>query len=219
LKTGNDTDLDPFFNKKDEWSFWSVFNFNDTSSSDHQGIYVKKSVSVDNNNPGSGLADESRTLIVYGAQNPKVWTTGDENGAILLAYDAVDASDSKLHINLRKYDNLNKMKANDSSEHKVLSLTNSAVNENKPSFQDVKWNGNIGNSEITLLYEFEDSAGAKKLAQGKTGSDGSWSTSVTNEDSIYTTDGFTADFSAFHKITYQDETFYLTGTDRLQNGV
>jgi hypothetical protein len=150
LKTGSDTDLDPFFNKKDEWSFWSVFNFNDSTSS----IYVKKSVSVDNNNPGSGLTDESRTLIVYGAQNPKVWTTGDENAAILLAYDAVDASDSKLHINLRKYDNLNKMKANDSSEHVVLSLTNSALNESKPSFQAVNWHGSIANSEITILYEF-----------------------------------------------------------------
>jgi hypothetical protein len=131
LKTGSDTDLDPFFNKKDEWSFWSVSNFNDSSTS---SIYVKKSVSVDNNNPGAGFTDESRTLIVYGAQNPKVWTTGDENAAILLAYDAVDASDSKLHLNLLKYDNLNKMKANDSSEHVVLSLTNSAQHESNPSF-------------------------------------------------------------------------------------
>jgi hypothetical protein len=180
---------------------------------------LKKSVSVDNNSPGSALSDESRTLLVYAAQNPKVWTTGDENGAILLAYDAVDASDSKLHINIRKYDNLNKMKANDSSEHTVLPLTNSAASESKPSFQEVKWHGSIANSEITLLYEFENASGAIKLAQGKHGTDGSWSTSETNEDSVYTTDGFNAKFSGFHKIIYQDETFYLTGTDRLQNGV
>jgi hypothetical protein len=127
LKTGKDLDIDPFFNKKDEWSFWSVFNFNDTTSSDAKGVYLKKSVNVDNNNPGTAFSDESRTLLVYGAQNPKVWTTGDENSAIVLAYDMLDASDSMIHLNLRKYDNLDKMKANDSSEHVVLPLTNNAV--------------------------------------------------------------------------------------------
>jgi hypothetical protein len=49
-------------------------------------------VNVNNNNPGTALSDESRTLLVASAQNPKVFTTGDENGAILLAYDAVEAS-------------------------------------------------------------------------------------------------------------------------------
>lgn len=219
LKTGSDTDLDPFFNKKEDWSFWSVFNFNDSSSSDAQGIYLKKSVSVDNNSPGSALSDESRVLLVYGAQNPKVFTTGDENGAILLAYDAVDASDSKLHINIRKYDNLNKMKANDSSGHKTLPLTNSAASESKPSFQEVKWHGSIANSEITVLYEFENASGAIKLALGKHSTDGSWKTTETNQDSVYTTDGLSTEFNPFHKVIYQDETFYLTGTDRLQNGV
>jgi hypothetical protein len=57
LKTGKDTDLDPFFNKNNEWSFWSVFNFNDPSSSDPQGVYMKKSVNVDNNNPGTALSE------------------------------------------------------------------------------------------------------------------------------------------------------------------
>jgi len=219
LKTGKDTDLDPFFNKNSEWSFWSVFNFNDASSSDPQGVYLKKSVNVDNNNPGTALSDESRVLLVYAAQNPKVWTTGDENAAIILAYDAVDASDSKIHLNLRKYNSLDRMKANDSSEHVVLPLTNSAAYESKPSFQDVTWHGGIANSEITILYEFQDGSGNVKLAQGKHGADGSWTTTVTNQDTVYSTDGFNAKFNPFHKITYQDETFYLTGTDRLQNGV
>merc|ERR1712032_348633 len=57
------------------------------------------------------------------------------------------------------------------------------------------------------------------LAQGKHGKDGTWATTVTNQDSIYTTDSFNTTFYPFHEITYQDENFYLTGIDRLQNGV
>ena len=89
LKSGTDTDLDPFFNKRSEWSFWSVFNFNDASA---PGIYLKKSVNVNNDNPGTALSDESRVLLVGSAQNPKVYTTGDENGAILMAYDQLESS-------------------------------------------------------------------------------------------------------------------------------
>jgi hypothetical protein len=56
------------------------------------------------------------------------------------------------------------MKAGQSSEDKVLPLTNSATGERKPSWQSMSWHGSIGNSEFTLLYEFTDASGNVKLA-------------------------------------------------------
>lgn len=38
-------------------------------------------------------------------------------------------------------------------------------------------------------------------------------------DSVYKANGLTEKFQPFHKFTFQDETFYLAGSDRLQNGV
>lgn len=74
-------------------------------------------MNVDNNNPGSALSDESRVFLAYGGHNPKVYTTGDENAAIILAYDKVHSVDNKTRVYLYKYDNLDRMKANDSSEN------------------------------------------------------------------------------------------------------
>jgi hypothetical protein len=66
----------------------------------------------------------------------------------------------------------------------------------------VNWHGSIANSDITLLYEFTDASGNVKLAQGQHGSDGSWTTTVTNQDSVYTADSFNATFYGLDKITY-----------------
>lgn len=83
----------------------------------------------------------------------------------------------------------------------------------------MSWHGSIANSEIELFYEYQTSGGAVKLAKGTHGTDGSWKTFETNQDTVYSTDGISAKFNPFHKITYQDETFYLAGSERLQNGV
>lgn len=111
LKSGSATELDPFLHNFDNgWSFWSVENFDDAASGEAKGIYLKKSISVDdqsngNYGPNKPLNEEQRSLLVYNAQNPKVWLTGDENAPILMAYDALDA-DGTLHLNLVKYDSL-----------------------------------------------------------------------------------------------------------------
>ena len=73
LKTGSATDLDPFLHKFDNgWTFWSVENFNDTSSGQTQGIYLKKSVSIDDSSDAdygirTPLTEESRVLLVANA--------------------------------------------------------------------------------------------------------------------------------------------------------
>jgi hypothetical protein len=36
---------------------------------------------------------------------------------------------------------------------------------------------------------------------------------------LYETDGFTASFSPFHRFIYQDDVFYLAGSERMQNNV
>lgn len=73
LKTGSATDLDPFLHKFDNgWTFWSVENSNDTTSGQVQGIYLKKSVSVDdttdaNYGTAKPLTEESKVLLVPNA--------------------------------------------------------------------------------------------------------------------------------------------------------
>lgn len=66
-------------------------------------------MNVNNDSPGTALTDQSRVMLVASAQNPKVYTTGDENSPIIMAYDAVESAEHKLH--LVKYDNLNFMMA------------------------------------------------------------------------------------------------------------
>jgi len=176
-------------------------------------------VSVDDSNnanygPNKPLNEDQRILLIPDAQNPKVWLTGSEDSPVLMAFDALH-SDGTTHLNLIKYDNFNNMKSNSSSEHVVLAKSNSSASESKPSFQGVKWHGSIANSEITLLYEFKTSGGAVKLGKGKHDKDGSWTAIETNQDTVYKADGLTEKFSPFHKFTYQDETFYLTGTERM----
>lgn len=224
LKSGSATELDPFLHNFDNgWSFWSVENFDDAASGEAKGIYLKKSVSVDdqsngNYGPNKPLNEEQRSLLVYNAQNPKVWLTGDENAPILMAYDALDA-DGTLHLNLVKYDSLAQMKANTTSEQVTLPKTNSSAYESKPSYLSVTWHGSIANSEIKLYYEFQTSGGDVKLGLGTHGTDGTWSSQETNIDAVYAADGLNKKFSPAHKFTFQDEDFYLAGSDRLQNGV
>lgn len=114
LKTPDNTEIDPFFHTfDDKWTFWSVDNVG-SGSSEAQGIYLKKSVKVNdesdsNYGPGKPFTETERVLLVADAQNGKVWHTGGEDRPILMTYDATDSSDSKVHIYIVKYDNLAQM--------------------------------------------------------------------------------------------------------------
>lgn len=136
-----------------------------------------------------------------------------------MAYDAIDSTDSKNHLHLVLYDNLAQMKAATATESVIIPISNSSTYEGRPSFDAVTWFGSIANSEITLFYEFNTSSNAVKLGKGTHGADGTWSASETIVDGLFKADGFTESFRAFHKFIYQDETFFLTGSERLQNDV
>jgi hypothetical protein len=101
----------------------------------------------------------------------------------------------------------------------MLPLSNSSAYESKPSFDAVTWYGSIANSEITLYYEFKTSSNAVKLGKGTHGPDGTWKASETIVDVLYKSDKFSEKFNPMHKFIYQDETFYLTGGERMLNDV
>jgi len=227
LKTGTTTYLDPFFhvfgNDGAGWSFWTLENVG-TGASDPQGIYLKEVVSVDdttdaNYGPGAPLNEINKNMLVADAQNGKVWHTGGVDRPILMAYDAVDPSDGLVHIHINKYDNLDQMRAAVSSETVIMPINGPSLYESKPSFESVEWHQSIANSKITLYFETNPSGNAVKLGKGIHGIDGQWTTEETIVDLLYTTDGFTASFSPLHPFIYQDETFYLTGSERMQNNV
>jgi len=185
---------------------------------------LKKSVRVNDENdanygPDAPLNEEERIMLIASAQNGKVWHTGGEDRPILMAYDAVDSNDGLVHIHLVKYDNLDQMKAAVASETVVMPILSGSLYESKPSFESVTWHQSIANSEIKLYFEFKNSANEVKLGKGTHGIDGQWSSSASLVDVLYTTDGFTASFSPLHPFIYQDETFYLAGSERMQNDV
>jgi len=75
---------------------------------------LKKSVKVNdetdaNYGPSKPFTESDRVLLVADAQNGKVWHTGGEDRPILMAYDATDSGDGKVHLYIVKYENLAQM--------------------------------------------------------------------------------------------------------------
>lgn len=136
-----------------------------------------------------------------------------------MAYDKLNDTSSKDQLSIVQFDNLEQMKAGTISQQVDLELTNSSQSEVKPIIQSVKWNGQISNSEIEMLYEYTSQAGAVKLGLAIQSTDGTWTKHETNIDQVFSTEGFSKKFQPFHKFIYQDDTFYLAGSERLQNDV
>ena len=136
-----------------------------------------------------------------------------------MAYDAVNATTNSAHLHIVQYDNFEQMKAGRTNQSVSFEKTNSSAYEQKPSFQSVKWNGSFSNSEIEMLYEYKSSGGDDKLGLAIKSANGTWVKHETNIDQVFNTSGFSKKFMPFHKFIYQDDTFYLAGSERLQNNV
>lgn len=134
---------------------------------------------------GQPFAEEQRIQLLSDASNGNVWFTGLESDPILIAYDALDPTDSLSGLHVVKYDNFAQMKAGIASETWPIPRSNSSKYESNPSFTDVTWNNTIAESEFTLYYEFQASDDAVKLGKGIHGKDGSWQAFETNVDALY----------------------------------
>ena len=119
-----------------------------------------------------------------------------------MAYDAVNATTNSAHLQIVQYDNFEQMKAGRSSQSVSLEKTNSSAYEQKPSIQSVKWNGQLSNSEIEMLYEYKSSGGVDKLGLAIQSTDGTWVKHETNIDQVFNTEGFSKKFMPFHKFIY-----------------
>lgn len=110
------------------------------------------------------------------------------------------------------------MKAGVASETWAIPRSNSSKYESTASFTAVTWNNTIAESAFTLYFELQASDDAIKLGKGIHGKDGTWQAFETNTDALYASEDLTAEFGAFSEFIFQDETFYLTGSERLLNG-
>lgn len=95
-----------------------------------------------------------------------------------------------------------------------LPRTLNSSSEGKPSFYDMKWQGNIRTSKFTLVYEYETAEGEKFIAKGTHTFNPmielQWKTYPTKMHKYFESRGLELEFGQFQKIKYKDFEYFIT---------
>ena len=89
------------------------------------------------------------------ASQPAVWVNKD--GTFVLAWERTGTPD-KNYIRLRYYKSIEDLKKGEYSDEHDIARTLAPDCEGTPSFEDVKINGDLTNSEIKLRFHFYENS-------------------------------------------------------------
>ena len=175
----------------------------------------------------------TRELVKNGSK-PRIWFTGaPKRDPILMIYETEDGEVANTSIAIVQFEDWRKMRQGKVSqqlfipkqyENKKVNHTITHYKQGNPSFEHVKFSGNIHTSKFKIVFEFEDEEYVTRIGKGKytyTGSihgvpQYSWKIyNMTKLNDLHEDLGYKEYFGQRAEFEFKDETYFLVEAKQL----